>query len=100
MGTAEERWQARLAFLTWPEASLPVLRQGMMTSESPENWRFAQVLAQIGDESDIQRMLDAWQGLSSTRQDVWVGSLERLYMRFRQESTQRRLLTRFQFDSE
>lgn len=100
MGTAEERWQARLAFLTWPEASLPVLRQGMMTSESPENWRFAQVLAQIGDESDIQRMLDAWQSLSSTRQDVWVGSLERLYMRFRQESPQKLLLTRFQFESE
>ena len=100
MGTTEERWQARLAFLTWPEASLPVLRQGMMSSESPDNWRFAQVLAQIGDESDIQRMLDAWQGLSSTRQDVWLGSLERLYMRFREESPQKLLLTRFQFESD
>ncbi len=100
MGTTEELWQARLAFLTWPEASLPVLRQGMMSSESPDNWRFAQVLAQIGDESDIQRMLDAWQSLSSTRQDVWLGSLERLYMRFREESPQKLLLTRFQFESD
>ena len=99
MGSAEERWQARLAFLTWPEASLPILRQGMMTSESPENWRFAQILAQIGEESDIQRMLDAWQSLSTTRQDVWVGSLERLYMRFRKESSQKLLLTRLQFES-
>jgi hypothetical protein len=99
IGTAEERWQARLAFLTWPEASLSVLRQGMMTSKRPENWRIAQILAQIGDESDIRRMLDAWQSLSGTRQDVWVGSLERLYMRFREESSQKLLLTRLQFES-
>ena len=97
LGTAEERWQARLAFLTWPEASLPVLREGIATAETPENWRLAQLLAQLGEESDIPRLLDAWQQLSSTRQEVWLGSLERLYWKYRQKSPQNLLLTRFQF---
>ena len=78
------RYQARQAFFAFPEWGLPVLREAIRSTEIPERWQFVALLGVLGSQEDIPFLLEKMDNQAQiTRIDVWEGSVERLYWKYR-----------------
>ena len=81
----EKRFQAVRAFLTYPEWSLPLLRNAIMNPDS-ENvfWQIAMLIGMLGDSTDVPPLLKNWREFGiDENSPIWLGAMRRLYWKSR-----------------
>ena len=81
----EKRFQAARAFLTFPEWSLPLLRNAIMNPDYKNvSWQIAMLIGMLGDSTDVPPLLKIWReiGINETS-PIWMGAMRRLYWKSR-----------------
>ena len=81
----EKRFEASRAFLTYPELSLPLLRNSIMNQDSENVSRqIAMLIGILGDSTDVPPMLKIWRGFGiDENSSIWLGAMRRLYWKSR-----------------
>ena len=81
----EKRFQAARAFLTYPEWSLPLLRNAIMNPDSENvSWQIAMLIGMLGDSTDVPPLLKIWRELGvDENSPIWLGAMRRLYWKSR-----------------
>ena len=81
----EKRFQAARAFLTYPEWSLPLLRNSIMNQDSENvSWQIAMLIGMLGDSTDVPPLLKIWRELETNKNSpIWLGAMRRLYWKSR-----------------
>ena len=81
----EKRFQAARAFLTYPEWSLPLLRNAIMNPDSENvSWQIAMLIGMLGDSTDVPPLLKIWRELKKDENSpIWLGAMRRLYWKSR-----------------
>ena len=81
----EKRFQAARAFLTYPEWSLPLLRNAIMNPDSENvSWQIAMLIGMLGDSTDVPPLLMIWRELGvDENSPIWLGAMRRLYWKSR-----------------
>ena len=81
----EKRFQAARAFLTYPEWSLPLLRNSIMNPDSENvSWQIAMLIGMLGDSTDVPPLLKIWKDLGMDKNSpIWLGAMRRLYWKSR-----------------
>ena len=81
----EKRFQAARAFLTYPEWSLPLLRNAIMNPDSENvSWQIAMLIGMLGDSTDVPPLLKIWRELKMDENSpIWLGAMRRLYWKSR-----------------
>ena len=81
----EKRFQAARAFLTYPEWSLPLLRNAIMNPDSENvSWQIAMLIGMLGDSTDVPPLLKIWRELGMDENSpIWLGAMRRLYWKSR-----------------
>ena len=81
----EKRFQAARAFLTYPEWSLPLLRNAIMNPDSENvSWQIAMLIGMLGDSTDVPPLLKIWRELGvDENSSIWLGAIRRLYWKSR-----------------
>ena len=81
----EKRFQSARVFLTYPEWSLPLLRNSIMNLD-PENvpWQIAMLIGMLGDSTDIPHLLKIWKDLGMyENSSIWLindDNFEKFYL--------------------
>ena len=83
--SSEKRFQAARAFLTYPEWSLPLLRNAIMNLDSENlSWQIAMLIGMLGDSTDVPPLLKIWRELGVDKNSaIWLGAMRRLYWKNR-----------------
>ena len=81
----EKRFQAARAFLSYPEWSLPLLRNAIMNPDSKNvSWQIAMLIGMLGDSTDVPPLLKIWRKLGiNENSPIWLGAMRRLYWKSR-----------------
>ena len=81
----EKRFQAARAFLTYPEWSLPLLRNAIMNPDSENvSWHIAMLIGMLGDSTDVPPLLKIWREWGMDENSpIWLGAMRRLYWKSR-----------------
>ena len=81
----KKRFQAARAFLTYPEWSLPLLRNVIMNPDSENmSWHIAMLIGMLGDSTDVPPLLKIWRELGmDEKSPIWLGAMRRLYWKNR-----------------
>ena len=81
----EKRFQASRAFLTYPEWSLPLLRNSIMHMDSENvSWQVAMLIGMLGDSTDVPPLLKIWKDFGINKNSkIWLGAMRRLYWKGR-----------------
>ena len=81
----EKRFQAARAFLTYPEWSLPLLRNSIMNMDSENvSWQVAMLIGMLGNPTDVPPLLKIWRELGMNENSpIWLGAMRRLYWKSR-----------------
>ena len=81
----EKRFQAARAFLTYPEWSLPLLRNAIMNPDSENvSWQIVMLIGMLGDSTDVPPLLKIWKELGMDENSpIWLGAMRRLYWKSR-----------------
>ena len=81
----EKRFQAAKAFLTYPEWSLPFLRNAIINPGSENvSWQIAMLIGMLGDSTDLPPLLKTWRELGMDENSpIWLGAMRRLYWKSR-----------------
>jgi len=81
----EKRFQAARAFLTYPEWSLPLLRNVIMNPDSENmSWQIAMLIGMLGDSTDVPPLLKIWREFGMDENSpIWLGAMRRLYWKNR-----------------
>ena len=81
----EKRFQAAKAFLTYPEWSLPFLRNAIMNPGSENvSWQIAMLIGMLGESTDVPPLLKIWRELGMDKNSpIWLGAMRRLYWKSR-----------------
>ena len=81
----KKRFQASRAFLTYPEWSLPFLRNSIMNQDSENvSWQIAMLIGMLGDSTDVPPLLKTWRKLRlDENSQIWLGAMRRLYWKSR-----------------
>jgi len=81
----EKRIQAARTFLTYPEWSLPLLRNAIMNPDSENvSWQIAMLIGMLGDSTDVPPLLKIWRELKMDENSpIWLGAMRRLYWKSR-----------------
>lgn len=95
----ENRFQAIQAFLTFPKLGLPIIREAIVNPELEFiHWRLAYLLGVLGTQDDIYFMLQTFiQTAPVFQKKVWIGSLERIFWRYRMHPDSDLLISRLSF---
>ena len=90
----EKRFQAARAFLTYPEWSLPLLRNAIMNPDSENvSWQIAMLIGMLGDSTDVPPLLKIWRELGvDENSPIWLGAMRRLYWKSRGPATRNLVL--------
>ena len=85
----EKRFQAARAFLSYPEWSLPLLRNAIMNPDSENvSWQIAMLIGMLGDSTDVPPLLKIWRELGvEEKSPIWLGAMRRLYWKSRGPDT-------------
>ena len=80
-----KRFQAARAFLSYPEWSLPLLRNAIMNPDSKNvSWQIAMLIGMLGDSTDVPPLLKIWRELGvEEKSPIWLGAMRRLYWKSR-----------------
>jgi len=81
----EKRFQAARAFLSYPELSLPLLRNAIMNPDSENmSWQIVMLIGMLGNSTDVPPLLKIWRewGMDEKSQ-IWLGAIRRLYWKNR-----------------
>jgi len=94
--SAKIRFQAASAFLTYPEWSLPLLRNSLINMDSENvSWQIAMLIGMLGDSTDVPPLLKIWRELGMNENSpIWLGAMRRLYWKSRGPDTRIPLLER------
>ena len=81
----EKRFQAARAFLSYPEWSLPLLRNAIMNPDFENmSWQIAMLIGMLGDSTDVPPLLKIWRELGvDENSPIWLGAMRRLYWKSR-----------------
>ena len=81
----EKRFQAARAFLSYPELSLPLLRNAIMNPDYGNvSWQIAMLIGMLGDSTDVPPLLKIWRELGMDENSpIWLGAMRRLYWKSR-----------------
>jgi len=81
----EKRFQAARALLSYPEWSLPLLRNAIMNPDYENaSWQIAMLIGMLGDSTDIPPLLKIWRELGvDENSSIWLGAMRRLYWKSR-----------------
>jgi len=81
----EKRFKAARSFLTYPEWSLPLLRNAIMNPDSENvSWQIAMLIGMLGDSTDVPPLLKIWRDLGvEEKSPIWLGAMRRLYWKSR-----------------
>jgi len=81
----EKRFQAAMTFLSYPEWSLPLLRNTIMNPDSKNvSWQIAMLIGMLGDSTDVPPLLKIWRELGvDENSPIWLGAMRRLYWKSR-----------------
>ncbi len=81
----EKRFLAASAFLSYPEWSLPLLRNTIMNPDYENiSWQIAMLLGMLGDSTDVPPLLKIWRKLEiDEKSPIWLGAMQRLYWKDR-----------------
>jgi len=81
----EKRFQAARAFLSYPEWSLPLLRNTIMNPDFENvSWQIAMLIGMLGDSTDVPPLLKIWKELGvDENSPIWLGAMRRLYWKSR-----------------
>jgi len=81
----EKRFQAAMTFLSYPEWSLPLLRNTIMNPDSKNvSWQIAMLIGMLGDSTDVPSLLKIWRELETDENSpIWLGAMRRLYWKSR-----------------
>ena len=81
----DNRFQAARAFLTYPEWSLPLLRNAIMNPDSENvSWQIVMLIGMLGDSTDVPPLLKIWRELGMNENSpIWLGAMRRLYWKSR-----------------
>ena len=81
----EKRFQAARVFLTYPEWSLPLLRNSIMNPDSENvSWQIAMLMGMLGDSTDVPPLLKVWKDKGIYENStIWLGAMQRLYWKSR-----------------
>ncbi|MDP7620663.1 MAG: HEAT repeat domain-containing protein, partial [SAR324 cluster bacterium] len=81
----EKRFKAARAFLSYPEWSLPLLRNAIMNPDSENvSWQIAMLIGMLGDSTDVPPLLKIWRELGvDENSPIWLGAMQRLYWKSR-----------------
>tara|TARA_Y100000590_G_scaffold387867_1_gene461774 strand:- start:932 stop:1693 length:762 start_codon:yes stop_codon:yes gene_type:complete len=94
----EKRFQAARAFLTYPEWSLPFLRNAIMSHHSENASRqIAMLIGFMGDSTDVQPLLKIWQNMDDNS-PIWLGAMRRLYWKSRDTDPRSPVLKKIAFN--
>jgi len=81
----DKRFQAARAFLTFPQLSLPLLRNAIMKPDTENmSWQIAMLIGMLGDSTDVPPLLKIWRELGINKNStIWLGAMRRLYWKSR-----------------
>ena len=81
----EKRFQAARAFLSYPELSLPLLRNAIMNPDSENmSWQIVMLIGMLGNSTDVPPLLKIWRELRvEEKSPIWLGAMRRLYWKSR-----------------
>jgi len=81
----EKRFQAAKAFLTYPELSLPLLRNAIINPDYEKmSWQIAMLIGMLGDSTDVPPLLKIWREFRmGENSHIWLGAMRRLYWKSR-----------------
>ncbi len=91
-----QRFQASQVLLSYPQWSLPLLRQTLNDSKyTSVHWKIVHLLGALGNPTDIPQILTARpEDLNAYQDRIWLGAAERIFWRHRKSPSKKFIISR------